>query len=287
MKKLLVLSLVLVSVAASAQQKIDVAVRQVNDRRSGGSFSMLALSLELPKLQSSEVAASRVFVTSAVDDTGNSLVDPERQEPAFEMNPRMMMGREAPPMPASVNVTLKNPDRKALTVKEVKGEIELYMPGKDPNSVAEVAKFMTQSGKALSHKALKANGVEISMVSAAQLEADRKKKADAKKKEYEEMGFSGEDLGNMLKSFVESLMGFNSENDVHVRIKDPNKRIQDIAYVDAAGEVKMVTWSEEEGMTTLSTWAGKPQADWKLRVSMKTPKNVMRYAFALNDVPLP
>jgi hypothetical protein len=285
-KNLIVLSLVLASAAANAQQTIDVAVRQVNDRRTSGFFAQLVMSLELPKLQSSEVAASRVFVTSAVDDTGASLVGDSAEEPQFEMNSRAMMP-DAPPMPASVSLTLENPRRKAMKVKEVKGEIELYMPGKDPNSVAEIPKFITQAGKALSHKALEANGVEISMVSPAQLEAERRKKADAKKKEYEEMGFSGEDLANALKSFVESLMGFNSENDVYVRIKDPNKRIQEISYVDAAGEVKLVSRSEEDGMTTLSTWAGKPQPDWKMRVSMKTPKNVMRYAFALSDVPLP
>lgn len=287
MKKLIALSLVLFAAAANAQQKIDVAIRQVNDRRASGFFAQLALSLELPKLQSSEVAASRVFVTSAVDDLGNSLVDPEAKEPQFEINPRTVMRSDMPPAPATVNVTLKNPERKATKVKEVKGEIELYLPGRDPNSVAEIPKFMTQSGKALSHKALKANGVEISMVSPAQLEADKKKKAEAKKKEYEEMGYSGEDLANMLESFVESLMGFNSENDVYVRIKDPNNRIQDINYVDAAGEVKLVTVSEQEGMTTLGTWAGKPQADWKLRVNMKTPKTIVRYQFALADVPLP
>jgi hypothetical protein len=37
----------------------------------------------------------------------------------------------------------------------------------------------------------------------------------------------------------------------------------------------------------LSTWVGKPQADWKMRVSMKTSKNIVRYPFALSDVPLP
>jgi hypothetical protein len=169
----------------------------------------------------------------------------------------------------------------------VSGEIELYMPGKDPNSIAEIPKFVTQSGKALTHKALKANGVEISMISPAQLDADRKKKAEAKKKEYAEMGFSGEDLENMLKSFLESLLGMNAENDVYVRIKDPNKRIQQITYVDPAGDVKNVIVQDEEGMARLSTWAGKPQADWKMRVSMKTAKNVTRYAFALSDVPLP
>jgi hypothetical protein len=283
MKKLIVLTLVLLSTAASAQQKLDVVVKQVHDRRANGFFSELTISMTLPKVRANEVAASRVTITSAVDETGRDLLDPERKA-GFE--PQRTGGQAEPATPASVSVALKNPDRKATKVKEVRGEIELFMPAKDPNSIAEIAKFTTFSGKALSHKALKANGVDIALVSPAQVEAEKKKRADAKKKEYAEMGFEGEDLANMLKSFVESLLGAE-ENDLYVRVKDPGNRIQEIEYVDSKGEVQMVSRRDEEGMTLLSTWAGKPQPDWKLRVSMKTPKNVVKYTFALADVPLP
>ena len=286
MKTTATLALLLLTTAAAAQQKIEVAVKQVNDRRSSGSFAKLALSLELPKVQSFDVAASRVFISSAVDETGRNLVDAEAGEPPFELNPRTMMGRDTAPSPSQVAIMLNNPDRKATKVREVTGEIELYMPGKDPNSIADIPKFTTMSGKALAHKALKANGVEISILSAAQIAAEKKKRAEAKKKEYAEMGYSGEDLENMLKDFLESLLGVE-ENQLLVRIKDPQKRIQDINYVDAAGDVKMVSINDEDGLTMLSTWAGTPQPDWKMRVSMKTPKNVVRYAFAVNDVPLP
>jgi len=191
------------------------------------------------------------------------------------------------PPPATISVTLKNPDRKAKTVKEVRGEIELYMPGKDPNSVAEIAKFMPSSGKPLSHKALKANGIEMTLVTPQQLQAERKRLGEAKRKEYMDGGWpAGEDLDNMVKSYTESLLTVD-DSDLLVRIKDPNQRIQDIAYVDAAGEIKRISTRTDEGMTYLSTWGDKPQPDWKLKVSMKTPKNIVRYSFALKDVALP
>jgi hypothetical protein len=289
MKTLLAVALVLFSNAAAAQQagKIDVAVRQVNDRRTNGHFSQLGITLELPKMKSSEVAAARVLIASAVDDSGRDLRDPEAPEPELESSPRM--GKDAPDataMPATVSIVLKNPDRKAMKVRELRGEIELFMPSRDTNSVADIPKFVSTSGKSISHKALKANGVEISLLTAAQIEAEKKRRVEAKKKEYAELGYSGDDLANVLASFLESLLGVE-ETEFLARIKDPNKRIQQISYVDAAGEVKMVMMREEEGLVYLSTWAGKPQADWKMRVSMKTPKNVVRYAFALNDVPLP
>lgn len=273
------------SVPAASQQKTEVTLQQVNDRRSKGFFSELTLTLELPKIQSKEVAATRVFVTSATDDAGNDLVDPEESDPGFEGNSRAMFA-DAPPMPATVSFTLKNPARKAKKLTAVSGEIELYMPGKDPNSVAEIAKFTTMGGKALAHKALQANGIEIAMLSAAQIEAERKTRAEATKKEYAEMGYEGEDLENVVQSATEGLLAVE-EGEILVRIKDPQNRIQEIGYVDAAGEVKMVSSRDDEGVVVLSTWGGTPEPDWKMRVSMKTPKNVVRYAFALTDVPLP
>ncbi|HWW61061.1 MAG TPA: hypothetical protein VN181_06830, partial [Thermoanaerobaculia bacterium] len=189
--------------------------------------------------------------------------------------------------PVTVSLTLKNPERKATALKEVRGEVELYMPSKDANSVAEVPKFLSTAGKPLTHKALKANGVEFSLVSPAQLAAEKKRLGDIKRKEYKDAGYDNEDdINSMVSSYVESLVHAD-ENDVIARIKDPTKRIQEISYVDATGDVKRVSTSDSEGFTVLSTWSGKPQADWKLRVSMKTPKNIVRVPFTLTNVALP
>jgi hypothetical protein len=291
MRTLARLALLLSAASLLAQKPapVDVTVQQVNDRRTSGSFSQLSITLELPKVKAGDMAASRVLIAAASDDTGRSLADPQQSEPQLEPNMRRpdAAGAETKPSPATVSVTLLNPDRKATKVKEVRGEIELYMPGKDANSVAEIPKFLSLSGKPLPHKALKANAVEIAILNAAQLEAERKRILDAKRKEYKASGWEdGEDLENMLRSQTESLLALE-ESDLLVRIKDPNHRIQNIVYVDAAGETKNISTRNDEGLTYFSTWGEKPQPDWKLRVSMKTPKNTVRYAFALKDVPLP
>jgi len=284
MKKLLLL--LLLATTAAAQSRVDVEINQVNDRRSKGFFSKLTIALDLPKVRSTDVVASRVLVTSATDDSGQSLLDSEAQEPQLELNSSAMFVNNPEAKPVTVSVVLKNPDRKAKTVKEVKGEIELFMPSKDPNSIAEIAKFLSLSGKPLSHKALKANGVEIAMLSPAQVDAERKRLGEAKKKEWKDSGWSGQDLDNMVASFLESLLRVE-ENEVVLRVKDPSKRIQEIVYVDASGEVKRASMRTDEGLTMLTTWGDKPQPDWKLRVSMKTPKNLVRHTFALSNVPLP
>ena len=277
--------LALFTVPLLAQPKTDVAIRQVNDRRTNGSFSQLMITLELPKIPSPDVAASRVLVSTAVDDTGRNLIDAERGEAELEAN-RSGMSDPKQVTPVTVSVTLKNPDRKAKTVKQIAGEIELFMPSKDPNSIAEIPKFLSQSGKTLSHRALKANGVEITQLNATQIAAERKRLSDAKRKEATDAGMTGEDLESYVKTFEG--MQLNLEpNDLLVRLKDPNKRIQEMSYVDGKGEVQHLSWREDEGLYIFSTWSEKPQPDWKLRVSMKTAKNIARYPFALNDVPLP
>lgn len=294
MKTIAAFALALSAATLAAQPKpapVEVKIERVNDRRTNGSFSQLTINLELPKIKSSEVQASRVLLAAATDDSGKSLLDPEASEPQLEPNYHMA-GRpgaapENPPKPVTINVNLLNPERKATTVKEVRGEIELYMPSKDPNSVAEVPKFMSFSGKPVTHKALKANGVEIAVLSPAQIQAERKRVIDAKRKEYKDSGWEdNETLEETLKNMLESTLPLE-ESDLLVRVKDPNQRIQDLVYVDAAGEEKRVSTRTDEGLVYFSTWDGKPQPDWKLKVSMKTPKNMVRHSFALNDVVLP
>lgn len=286
MKSLVLLLALLCALPLAAQAKIDTIVDQINDRRTGGSFSQLSIMLKLPKIQTGDVAASRVLVGFAVDDLGISLIDSKAEEPQLEMNARAMYGGADKTEPATVTVNLKNPSRKATIVKQVSGDIELYMPSKDPNSVAEFPKFASLAGKTLSHKALKANGVEIAAISAAQIAAEKKKIEEAKRKELKDSGYDDETMKSVLESTMEYTLRFE-EGETILKIKDPQKRIHDVVFVDGAGEEKRVSMSDNEGYTVLSLWGEKPQPDWKLRVSLKTAKNIVRYPFALSNIALP
>jgi hypothetical protein len=280
MKKL-ALALTLLFASSLVAQPV---VKQVADRRSNGSFSNLSITLELPNIKSIDVAASRVLVSNAIDDSGGNLIDTEHGEPQLQPNNRALYSDN--PGPLTVDVDLKNPPRKSKSLKSVSGQIELFMPSKDPNSVAELPKFTSLSGKTLSHKAFKANNVEITLVSEAQLEAERKRLTEVKTKELKENGYDDETLKSVLSSYTDYLLKFD-EGDVVLRVKDDGKHIQDIAYVDGKGEVKRASINDKDGYTVLSTWGEKPAADWKLRVNMKTAKNIVRVPFSLSNVPLP
>jgi hypothetical protein len=283
--KAIVITLFAVAAASTlhAQKKGVVNVVQVNDRRTSGSFAQLMIALEIPNIKGADVAATRVVIRSATDDKGRVLIPQE--EPKLEANYRRSSG---PPdtRPVTVTVTLNSPERTATTIPDVSGDIELYMPSKDSNAVATIPKFMTQSGKMLSNRALKANGVEITLLSKSQLEAEKKKQAEKKRESYSKEGYEGESLEQAVASFLESF--FTPEaNDVVVLLKDPNDRIQEIEYVDASGEPQRVIRREESGLIVLSTWGTAPGADTTLRVNLKTPKSMVKQSFALKDVKLP
>lgn len=281
-----ILTLVGTALAAPPKSKtIEVKVGQVNDRRSSGSFSSLNLTLQLPSVPTKDVAASRVFLKAAVDGSGNNLLPDGGDEPQLAPNPYAEYAKDAA-TPASVTIELKNPGRDAKTLKEVRGEIELFMPSRDANSMVAIPKFQSQAGKSFAQKGLKANGVEISLISRAQWDAERKKRSEVKREEAKKEGFEGEDLDSQVSYFLDMLFT-PDEGDILLKVKDPNKRIQEFSYVEASGEAKRVMSREEEGMVVLSTWGAKPEPDTSLRISMKTEKNLVRYPFVVTDVSLP
>ena len=281
-----IFAFLLVSVATNAGAANDVTIKQVNDRRTNGSFSRLTIVLEIPGVRSTEVSATRVLVSAATDDSGRSLVDTEAADAGFESSGPDYNREGRPAPPASVEVTLKNPDRKATKLKEVRGQIEMLMASRDPNTVAEIPKFLSLSGRPVVHKALKANGVEIALVSSAQRDAEKKRIGDLKRKEAKESGVEGEDLDRYVASYLESLLPLE-DGEVLLKISDPGKTIHDISYVDGSGEVKRASARSGEGFFVLSAWGEKPQPDWKLRVTMKTAKNIVKQPFALTNVALP
>lgn len=267
-------------VDAHAQSSSDYVVNMVTDRRTDGSFANLSINLELPRIKRAEVAAQRVTVAAATCDTGTSVLSPEAGG-EFQNN---MPGYGDSPM--TVEVTLVNPPRKAKKLTEVRGEIQLAMPSRDPNSVASVARFLSFDGKPLSHKALKASGVEVAMVSRAQISAANKKALDAKREELKGEGYEGESLDAMVNAH-EQMLFTPDEGDIVLKVKDPKKAIRQISYVDGKGERQMLSSSDREEYVVLSTWGDKPQKDWALRFDLNTEKSIKRIPFVLKDVPLP
>ncbi len=262
----------------------------LQDRRSEGHFPRCTLGIELPDYPAHEVTAARVVVKKAVDDLGTNLVKEDAAEVPLEPTQRGQFGKpddgKAAP-PAIVFAEMKNPPRAAKALKEVAGEIELFVPSRDPNGEARIERFLALAGKPAAHPALRANGVEISFVSKAQLDAERKKVEEAETAKLKKEGY---DDADSIKSMVENaLYSFpkGEEREVILKVKDPKKAIQEIKAFNGAGERVFGTDSEESGFRVLTFWNDSPQANWTLSVQMRSDSSLVRHTFAFRDVPLP
>jgi len=270
----------------SGATPVDATVSQIHDRRTTTSFSQLSISLELAGTKMSEVSAARVTILKAVDDTGGDLVDPKASAPDFSPTTGAFLRADAASGPASIDLTLLNPSREAKSVTELRGEVELYMPAKDPDAIALFPKFLSMSGKPLASKGLKASGIEISIVSPAQLDAEKKKASKAKADELKKDGNDADTIKWMIESFESSFVT-PDKGEIVLKVKDPGKKIHEYAFIDGAGESQRVYAHETDGYTLLSTFGGEPAANWKLKVSIRTPKTMSKRSFVVKGIELP
>lgn len=273
--------------AAPKTTPANARIAQLQDRRSSGHFARCTLGIELPDIPAVEAKAARVVVKKAVDDLGTDLVPEDAAEARLEETQRGMFAKPGDKTVTIVFAEMKNPPRKAKALKEISGEIELYVPSRDPNGEAAFERILSLAGKPLVHPALKANGVEIAWLSDAQVAAERKKAEAAETAKLKKEGYTDEES---IKQLVDgALYSFpkGGEAQIVLRVKDPKKAIQDLKLVDGEGNPAFAGKSEEAGFTVLEFWGEKPKPDWGMKVRMQSDRSLVRHTFSFRDVPLP
>lgn len=259
---------------------ISVALAELTDkRRSDGTFARLEVELKLEGGGLEGVKGARAIPKKALDDTGRSLLSTEEKVPDFDTS----FGRGSEPR---LTLRLKNPARKAAVVKEISGDLELFAPGRDPNAVVKVDKFLSKADRPIASPALKAASVEVTIITKKGYEAEKKKEAERRKKEAEKQGIAGamvEAMGEMLSG----LMGDVSENDVVLKVEDKGKKVFSFEVVDASGKPLEGRGSMSQGSFKVLSFGEKPPEDAGLRIYLKTAKALVTQPFALKDVALP
>ena len=255
---------------------------EIRDERARGEGlgSTATVSVEIPSMKNGDVAAARVVPTRIVDDLGTSLL-PEKPEEAYFESPRGDAGQ-----PLVLVVKMKNAPRKAKLLKEVTADAELYTPALDPSALVTIPKFLGEAGKPVVNPVLKAAGVEIAILSPAQVEAERKAYGEKKRAEAKAMGIDAEAVDRVVKIEEESFLG-SSWVHAWLKVTDPNGRVHDYVFVNSSGEVEGANLSNEHGFVGLSAQGGEAGPDWGLQVRLRTPKTHQRVTFTVRDVELP
>ena len=256
-----------------------VAAGDVTDRRRNDNvFSSLEVELKLTGEGSTEARGARARVEKAVDDTGRNLVKEGNEEPAFSTS----SGDGAP----ALKIELRNPARRAAKLRELTGQVEVFLPERDPAAQARVPRFLSEMDRPISAPALKAAGAQVTVISRKTYEAEKKKDAERRKKEAEGAGLAGA-MVNAFGGLFEGLFGDIGENDVLLKVDDKGKKLFAVDVLDASGKKVDGMGSMKVGDFWILKYSEKLPADSALSIYVLTPKAVVTEKFALKDVPLP
>jgi hypothetical protein len=262
----------------AAKATIKVSPGDVSDRRrNDGFFSRLEVELALSGDDLSSVKAARVVPAKAVDDTGRDLLPTEEKEIEFEN-----VGGGGP----SLKLSLKNPARRAASLKDVAGKVELFMPSKDSNATAKADRFLAGLDKPISASALKAAKVDAMVVSRKAYDEEKKKDEERRKKESEAAGVAGK-MAEAFAGLFAGMFGEIGENDLLVKVDDPGKKVFGIEVVDATGKAIDSNGRMKVGAFWILNFSEKLPADAGLRIHLLTPKSLVSVPFAMKDVALP
>jgi hypothetical protein len=272
--------------ATSSAQGIRVSAGTIEDRRTTGKFfAGLEIELKLTGDDLADAKSARILLKKAVDETGRNILPESKPDEQFKSINS-----------SELKLSLKNPARGASAVKEIAGEIQLFVPSRDPAATVTVDRLLSRMDKAIDSPALKAQKIAIRVVSPnAHRAAAKKREAELEKemeKHKEEMKKeAGDDkTAEALMALVKGFSGMMNEvgdNDLILEIEDPEKRLLDVSVVGPKGDTIDTNGSMSSGSLRILQFHEKLPADAKLKLLLQTPKAIVSAPFSLTNVPLP
>ncbi len=255
-----------------SSQAIEPALGDIVDTRSsGGMIGNLRVELKVAGDEVPDVEAMRASVISILDETGRDLNDLAKQESQSQRFSTFWPGH-------GIQLTFKNPSRKAGTLKELIGRLDLFIPRNDPESVLVVDNAPSRFDQVIESPAFKTSSFSLIMMNRQQYEARTKRESEA-------TGKSGGSFANLLGGF--GPMGVGDAKSVYVQVKDPEGRFSGIEFLSADGQrIKSQSTLSTANTYTLLYSAALP-ADAKARIKVATPKSVVRVPFQFENVVLP
>ncbi len=247
-------------------------------RRNDNSFAGLEIELKLTGEAAGGARGARAVVQKAVDDTGRNLVKEGGRPAEFEKS----SGEGSP----ALKLELRNPARRAKSVREISGQVEVFLPDRDPAAVASTDRFLSRMDRPIAASALKAAQTEATVVSRKTYDAEKKKDDERKKKESESAGIAGA-MVSAFSGLFEGLFGDIGENDLLIRVNDPGKKVFGVEVFDAGGKRIDDAGSMKVGDFWILKFTEKLPADASLRIYLMTGKALVTAPFSLKDVALP
>jgi hypothetical protein len=298
MGSVLLAGAMVLTLCSTGRSQVKVTAGDVKDtRRSDGFFNKLEIDLKISGQSLAGAKGVRVLVTRAVDETGRDLVEEKDSKNGFEEVDSSNDGE------TKVEIELKSPERKAMSVQEVSGAVEIFAPSKDPKATLTVPDFQKSVGKLLPYPSLKAAGVEVTVWTKDIYDARKKAEEDRIKTEMEAKAKKAEQSGNpldvadLLQNALTQVFGglFNSfaemgENDIAFNVNDPESKLIVIDIQDQTGKPiehngRMTIGGDPR--TIIYSFEQRLPPTARIRMYLLTPKSLTKVPFKLVGIPLP
>jgi len=275
----LVVFICLAGSASADAVDVRVSVTEVSDRRSTGQFfNNLEVKLKLTGDDAADIKGIKTSITSALDDTGRNLLSSEKRSSEFEAMRETGAGPE-------VTLTLKNPARKATVIKELSGELQLFIPGRDPAATVLVKDLSRSIGKPIANPALEKARISVIVLTKKEYDLIKKEEEQKAKNTAEKQGLDQA----LLKAFEGLLGAFFEvgEHDLILKISDPSAKLIEVEVIDGKGARISGQGSMKTGDLRILNYAEALPADAQLRIFLKTQKSVVSLPLKLVDIALP
>ncbi|HWX19465.1 MAG TPA: hypothetical protein VN578_06115 [Candidatus Binatia bacterium] len=260
---------------------VRVSVGDVTDNRTTGSFnSECKLELKFTGDAATDaVSVRKVRLKKAVDELGRDLARDDASDPFGSSGFGQRSGG------LKTELRLRNPSRNATVIKLLSGEVELFNPTQANGSILTIKDILKHPAEPVPNSSLKKYGIELLYLT--------KESYEAKKKQIEEQQKSqpgaqiGDVFGDLFKGMFGGMMSVDKNNSLKLYVKDPEKRVVEVEFQDAAGKPlkRVSTWSS--GELRQIELSSPPPADTQLTVHLATPEALQTFPFAIENIPLP
>lgn len=287
------LFVVALSAAPLLAQGTKVEILEVVDNRVNHEMIRGSLSIQVSVSGASadKASAARLIVKEARDDKGNDLHG-DAKPPDFRAR-NENAGR--------LEISLRQPPRDASSVR-VKGNVELFVPSRDPNAVIKIPKAFSKLDAPLNSKGLKTAKLTLTPLSREKYLEQRKAfkvtpekieelRAEAKKQGADEKEI---ELAIAFATAMDAMDGSEELTDSTLILggsEDDFDRIHSVELLDAAGNElstrgRSTSTRGEVGWMILNL-AEPPPSDAALRLTLLTDKAKMSVPFELKNIELP
>src|SRR5689334_16134805 len=254
--------------------RLEVTVGKIKDIRvSGGEVPKMEVEFSVSaKDPLKDVQGFRIAIDKATDDTGLDLVTPHSNGREFE-------GVDSLGKDKNFKQEFKSPHRNAATIHELTGNVELFVPKKDPTAMVVISGFQKHLGTPINSDTLKSVQLQVVVRTARQYAALRKEHQVQQAKTQHKNQPSPKPHFNPISSVEEE------PNNIAVSSQGVTANLVDFEFRDQADKPidakrRMNIYEPGGNRTVIYHFNSPPPETTELVLLVSTPGAVIKVPFA-------